>query len=438
MEFKADGLCKVCGDKASGKHYGVPSCDGCRGFFKRSIRRGLAYQCKESGSCVVDVTRRNQCQACRFKKCLAVNMKRDAVQHERAPRASLAASQCPSLTNARRHGFGFSSHAGFFGPAASVIDFPAYQLIYPQPTFPFQFGIKPHSLGLPHGLGLRIFNCPGPNGSIVPNFRTTEPAQTPGSSFHPFRRSEESKIIVEDRLRTPASAGSAEEDEVTSSEEARDTQTNFRTCTLPTDQNPIELPLTPGSENIYEFAAKLLFLTVKWARSIPSFLQLSFHDQSILLEDSWSDLFILSAAQWTLPIDEDYLVSMTSASVTKQQLLEKEARRLKETIARFTIMRVDHTEYACLKTLTLFKSEATGLRDRVRVEMLQDQTHIVLHDHCISQDSPKARFGKLLMLLSSVSVFSKEIIEELLFRKTIGSISIERVVIDMLKNTYNG
>lgn len=137
------------------------------------------------------------------------------------------------------------------------------------------------------------------------------------------------------------------------------------------------MPLTPGSENIYEFAAKLLFLTVKWARSIPSFLQLSFHDQSILLEDSWSDLFILSAAQWTLPIDEgkmvflslflcqkqikdnfpvDYLVGMTSASIAKQQLLEKEARRLKETIARFTIMRVDHTEYACLKTLTLFKS----------------------------------------------------------------------------------
>jgi hypothetical protein len=74
---KPDVLCRVCGDKASGKHYGVQSCDGCRGFFKRSIRRNLEYVCKENGTCVVDVARRNQCQSCRFKKCLEVQMNKD-------------------------------------------------------------------------------------------------------------------------------------------------------------------------------------------------------------------------------------------------------------------------------------------------------------------------------------------------------------------------
>ncbi|RXG61245.1 Photoreceptor-specific nuclear receptor, partial [Armadillidium vulgare] len=57
-------------------------------------------------------------------------------------------------------------------------------------------------------------------------------------------------------------------------------------------------------EVIHESAARLLFLGVKWARSIPAFMQLSFRDQAILLEESWSELFLVSAAQWGLPLPE--------------------------------------------------------------------------------------------------------------------------------------
>ena len=43
--------------------------------------RNLDYVCKENGNCIVDVTRRNQCQSCRFKKCLQVNMKKEGKYH---------------------------------------------------------------------------------------------------------------------------------------------------------------------------------------------------------------------------------------------------------------------------------------------------------------------------------------------------------------------
>lgn len=64
-----------------------------------------------------------------------------------------------------------------------------------------------------------------------------------------------------------------------------------------------EVSSRSNHEATYESAAKILFMSIKWARNIPSFLALPFRDQAILLEESWSELFILSAAQWSLPLD---------------------------------------------------------------------------------------------------------------------------------------
>ncbi|GJQ76756.1 hypothetical protein Trydic_g15599 [Trypoxylus dichotomus] len=75
--------CAICGDRATGKHYGAASCDGCKGFFRRSVRKNHLYTCRFSRCCVVDKDKRNQCRYCRLRKCFKAGMKKEAVQNER-------------------------------------------------------------------------------------------------------------------------------------------------------------------------------------------------------------------------------------------------------------------------------------------------------------------------------------------------------------------
>ncbi|GFQ66962.1 probable nuclear hormone receptor HR38 [Trichonephila clavata] len=73
-------LCAVCGDNAACQHYGVRTCEGCKGFFKRTVQKNAKYVCLGNKDCPVDKRRRNRCQFCRFQKCLAVGMVKEVVR----------------------------------------------------------------------------------------------------------------------------------------------------------------------------------------------------------------------------------------------------------------------------------------------------------------------------------------------------------------------
>ncbi|KAF8786742.1 nuclear hormone receptor E75-like isoform X2 [Argiope bruennichi] len=94
LKIEFDGttvLCRVCGDKASGFHYGVHSCEGCKGFFRRSIQQKIQYRpCTKNQQCSILRINRNRCQYCRLKKCIAVGMSRDAVRFGRVPKREKA------------------------------------------------------------------------------------------------------------------------------------------------------------------------------------------------------------------------------------------------------------------------------------------------------------------------------------------------------------
>lgn len=70
-----DDLCPVCNDKVSGYHYGLQTCESCKGFFKRSVQNQKRYACIENQNCVIDKAQRKRCPYCRFQKCLSVGMK---------------------------------------------------------------------------------------------------------------------------------------------------------------------------------------------------------------------------------------------------------------------------------------------------------------------------------------------------------------------------
>lgn len=76
-------LCLVCGDIASGYHYGVASCEACKAFFKRTIQGNIEYTCPASGNCEITKRRRKACQACRFQKCLRMGMLKEGVRLDR-------------------------------------------------------------------------------------------------------------------------------------------------------------------------------------------------------------------------------------------------------------------------------------------------------------------------------------------------------------------
>lgn len=69
--------CFICGGNASGYHYGVNSCEACKGFFRRCVMRKNEFKCTKFGNCEIVNRNRGNCSACRLKKCLSLGMSKE-------------------------------------------------------------------------------------------------------------------------------------------------------------------------------------------------------------------------------------------------------------------------------------------------------------------------------------------------------------------------
>jgi len=340
-------------------------------------------------------------------------MNKDAVQHERAPRSSQVVPMVPARS---------VLSSAYEQPSSRPIPEPQFSYLKSDP------GDRPQSQSSPeadidHSRSNELprFSPPAPQSP----YHGQNNNQSPDSSKKRGFLSIASMIETRDNTAQP-SPSKAHSSPSQATEDS-------------SDRTP--MVYQPSPESVYESAVQLLYMSVTWARNIPTFLDLPFRDQAILLEEGWSELFVLSAAQFSLPVDMGPLLSAAGLQVDKAPTDKivagmADIRLLQNVVARFKRVQIDSTEYACLKAIVLFKPDLRGLRAPHMVERLQDQAQAMLGEYCRSHSpNQQVRFGKLLLMLPSLRSVSPKMIEDLFFRGALDNVPIERMLCDMFKSS---
>ncbi|XP_046407020.1 nuclear receptor subfamily 2 group C member 2-like isoform X2 [Ischnura elegans] len=447
-------LCVVCGDRASGRHYGAVSCEGCKGFFKRSIRKKLGYQCRGSKNCEVTKHHRNRCQYCRLKKCLAMGMRSDsphvlAVQHERKP---ITEKRDYSMTTGgSNHG---SSPAAVYSPSQGNKIFIRKDLGVEahSPAWPSSFsladlGIIGHAaLG---GGDAGIQRHASPSQASLEEEGSTDSFPTNGELSDALTLARDKSLIsraldtmakvVGDNLNGGESLGIGVDYDSEAIFELEgpilmDQHVSFNL------QTPSPMPAYLNVHYICESASRLLFLSVHWARSIPAFQLLSPETQVGLVRSCWAELFALGMAQCSQALSLTCILSAIinhlQASVAQEKISALRVKqvtdhicKLQEYVNGMTRLQVDEHEYAYLKAIILFSADYPGLPGRRQVDKFQEKAYQELRSYA-SQSFPEDddRFPRLLLRLLPLRTLQPNVMEELFFSGLIGNVQIDSVI----------
>ncbi|XP_077000754.1 nuclear receptor subfamily 6 group A member 1 isoform X2 [Tamandua tetradactyla] len=388
--------CLICGDRATGLHYGIISCEGCKGFFKRSICNKRVYRCSRDKNCVMSRKQRNRCQYCRLLKCLQMGMNRKAIREDGMPGGrnksigpvQISEEEIERIMSGQEfeeeanhwsnHGDSDNSSPGnrasesnqpspvstlSSSRSVELNGFMAFREQY------MGMSVPPHYQYIPH-----LFSFSGHSPLLPPQARSLDPQSY--SLIHQLVSAEDleplgTPMLIEDGYAV--------------------TQAELFAL-------------------LCRLADELLFRQIAWIKKLPFFCELSIKDYTCLLSSTWQELILLSS----LTVYSKQIFGELADVTAKYSPSDEELHRFSddgmEVIERliylyhkFHQLKVSNEEYACMKAINFLNQDIRGLTSASQLEQLNKRYWYICQDFTEYKYTHQPnRFPDLMMCLPEI------------------------------------
>ncbi|MBN3294440.1 NR5A2 protein, partial [Polypterus senegalus] len=441
-------LCPVCGDRVSGYHYGLLTCESCKGFFKRTVQNNKHYICVEEQSCPIDKTQRKRCPSCRFQKCLSVGMKPEAI---RADRMRGGRNKFSSLYRRDRQmkqqkkgldkalqavkleeqgvPYNIQPDPSALAAISYLPRVTSHQCMFPATEEPIQCANTTSPSDVPFFTPPLYDTQSGHQKSASSSLVSIlSPASIPASinNSSPVYPGPASSLIlemlkceVEDYKLRSKVLSHLQKDQTTCGK--HDCHSTFRT--------------------ICRVAEKTLFALVEWARGCCFFKEIKVEDQMKLLQNCWSELLVIDHLYRQVTYGrEGHIMLVTGQQIEVVTLTSEASTVLASLVARaqglvvkLRALQMDKQEFVCLKYLVLFNPDAKGLESCREVSRIQEQVNRALMDYTMQgHQLPTEKFGQLLLKLSEIRIISLQAEDYLYLRHLQGDVPCNSLLMEML------
>ncbi|KAL4225222.1 Nuclear receptor subfamily 1 group D member 1 [Mactra antiquata] len=325
--------CRVCGDKASGFHYGANTCEACKGFFRRSLKKDKKeYKCAGDNNCTIQKGRRNNCPLCRYHKCLDVGMSKNAIKtgrytHEKRTKDILEVNTLKG-----------KPHTHFLQPTFSKSDWSTRSR--PKKSLSNKNKLLLDTVYSAHKL-------------IFPFWH-----KSLETGIHKVLSQQHAKKYTDQKINESSPLGSASsQDDSSSSSGIKE-----------------EKDISQAISSILSHIEIAVMAFVKFAKVLPGFTYLPLNDQATLIKTSRFELWMISG-HYFFDIELQVVSGPRGKSYHKEELCEVLEEGYVSSLFNFAQsmqeIKLTLEETAILKSIALTFSDRGELQDCKRVEEIQ-------------------------------------------------------------------